>query len=365
MRRTSFYLILSCALCACELLDDGKNGAGDDPAESGDSAICLKFSAKSYEATKASFQIDTNSFILTVARSDGDVLYSGLYSNSPESLIVEPGTYNVKAVSDDSFSPAFDVPVWGDEQLVVVGKGERVLVELVCRQTNCGVRLNIAPEFLTAYPSSSLLLKSDAGKLLYSYREKRTAYFPAGKVSLLMSTGSKDETLLTRNIAGGEIFCLNISVPSDNGGSGVGGCIRLQVDTSRVYTEETYVLGGEEAGGKGSSPENAYTISQARDAVGQKGVWVAGYIVGGDLSKSNVSFQGPFKSASNLAIGPRATTATRESCLSVELKSGAVRDALNLVSNPDLLGRFVYLKGDIDPSYFGLTGIKNVTEYQF
>lgn len=352
--------MLSCALCACELLDGAKN----DTAQTSYSAICLKFSEPSFETTKAStsFQIDTNSFILTVVRSNGDVLYSGLYSDSPESLIAEPDTYNVKVVSDDSFSPAFDAPVWGDEQLVVVGKGERVLVELMCRQTNSGVRLNISPEFLTVFPSSSLLLKSDAGKLLYSYSEKRTAFFPAGKVSLLMSTGSKDETLLTRNVAGGEIFCLNISVPSD---SKSGGGIRIQVDTSRTYVNETYVLGGESGGGKGDSPENAYTISQARDAVGRKDVWVAGYIVGGDLSKSNVSFQGPFKSASNLAIGPRATTTTRESCLSVELKSGAVRDALNLVSHPDLLGRFVYLKGDIDPSYFGLTGIKNVTDYQF
>ncbi len=351
--------MLSCALCACELLDGAKN----DTVQTPDSAICLKFSEASFETTKASTSspIDTNSFILTVVRSNGDVLYSGLYSESPESLIAEPDTYNIKVVSDDSFSPAFDAPVWGDEQLVVVGKGERVLVALMCRQTNSGVRLHISPEFLTAYPSSSLLLKSDAGKLLYSYKEKRTAYFPAGKVSLLMSTGSKDETLLTRNIAGGEIFCLNINVPSD---AASGGGIRIQVDTSRTYVSETFVIGGE-GGGKGDSPENAYTISQARDAVGQKGVWVAGYIVGGDLSKSNVSFQGPFKSATNLAIGPRATTTTRESCLSVELKSGAVRDALNLVSHPDHLGRFVYLKGDIDPSYFGLTGIKNVTEYQF
>lgn len=352
--------MLSCALCACELLD----GGGKEAGQAAQSAVCLKFSEPSLKMTKASssLQIDTNSFILTVVRSNGDVLYSGLYCESPESLIVEPDTYDIKVVSENLTAPAFDCPVWGDEQLVVVGKGEKVLVELLCRQVNCGVRLNISSDFLTAYPSSSLLLKSDAGKLLYSYREKRTAYFPAGKVSLMMSTGGKDETLLTRNIAGGEIFCLNVSV-SAGGGNSSGGGIRLQVDTTRTYFSETYVLGGENSG-KGESPDNAYTISQAKDAVGQKGVWVAGYIVGGDLTKSNVSFQGPFKSASNLAIGPRATTSSRESCMSVELKDGDVRAALNLVSNPGLLGTFVCLKGDIDPSYFGLIGLKNVTDYQ-
>lgn len=360
MRKTSILLLLPCAFCACELLDGGLR----EPEPAAESALCLKFSDLELETSKAgsSLQIDTNSFILSVTGSNGNVLYSGLYCESPESLIVEPGTYDIKVVSDDSVTPSFDHPVWGDEQLVVVGKGEKVIVELLCRQVNCGMKLNISSDFLTVYPSSSLLIKSDAGKLLYSYREKRTAYFPAGKVSLIMSTGSKDETLLTRNIAAGEIFCLNVSVSAESGTSGSG--IRLQVDTTRTYFSETYVLGGEN-GGKGDSPDNAYTISQAKDAVGQKGVWVAGYIVGGDLSKSNVSFQGPFKSATNLAIGPRATTSSRESCMSVELKDGDIRTALNLVSNPGLLGTFVCLKGDIDPSYFGLTGLKNVTDYQF
>lgn len=360
MKKSFLCLALCVAMCACELLD---GAPGDGAAQEQDCAICLKFHESSYVSSKASspLQIDTNSFILTVTGPDGGVLYSGLYCDSPESLIVEPGTYNVKVVSDDSFSPAFDAPLWGDEQLVVVEKGRKSLVELLCRQMNSGVRLHIASEFLTEYPSSSLLLKSDAGKLLYSYKEKRTAYFPAGKLNLVMSTGGSDETLLTRTLAPGEIFCLNLNVAAQSSESSG---IRIRVDTTRTYTDETFVLGGE-SGGKGDSPENAYTISQAREAVGQKGVWVAGYIVGGDLTKSNVSFQGPFKSASNMAIGPRATTSSRESCLSVELKSGAVRDELNLVAHPDMLGRFVYLKGDIDPSYFGLTGIKNVTDFQY
>ena len=37
---------------------------------------------------------------------------------------------------------------------------------------------------------------------------------------------------------------------------------------------------------------------------------------------------------------------------------------LNLVDNPGLLGKRVCLRGDIVESYFGLVGIKNVTEFQ-
>jgi hypothetical protein len=47
----------------------------------------------------------------------------------------------------------------------------------------------------------------------------------------------------------------------------------------------------------------------------------------------------------------------------VELKKGAARDALNLVDNPQVLGHTVWLKGDLVESYYGIPGLKNVTEF--
>ena len=48
----------------------------------------------------------------------------------------------------------------------------------------------------------------------------------------------------------------------------------------------------------------------------------------------------------------------------MSLPVGDVRDGLNLVDNPGLLGKRVFLKGNIVASYFGLVGIKDVTEYE-
>ena len=42
-----------------------------------------------------------------------------------------------------------------------------------------------------------------------------------------------------------------------------------------------------------------------------------------------------------------------------------MRDALNLVDHPGLLGKKVYLKGDLQEAYYGIPGIKNLTEYSF
>lgn len=360
MRKILFFFLPLFLCGACNLLNEGMNNSIESIYDE-NALISLKFSGRSIFEAKSSLypSIDTNSFILTVTDASGSILYNGEYSKSPESLIVSPGTYNIKVVSEDFLKPEFDKPQWGDEQTVMVRSGERVLVELLCRQINCGVKLHISPNFLTEYPSSSLLLKSIEGKLLYSYSEKRTAYFCPGVVSLIMSTGAKDETLLSRSLGQGEMLMLNINVPSSKQESGG---MTIAVDTSRVFYNETFTLGQQNT--KGDSPDNAYTISQAQLLAGTKGVWVAGFIVGGDLTKANINFDGPFKSASNLAIGPRSNTSTRTSCMSVELKEGGVRDALNLVSNPSMLGVYVALKGDIDPSYFALVGLKNVTDYK-
>ncbi|MGN1214631.1 MAG: DUF6359 domain-containing protein [Candidatus Cryptobacteroides sp.] len=51
--------------------------------------------------------------------------------------------------------------------------------------------------------------------------------------------------------------------------------------------------------------------------------------------------------------------------MSVKLVSGDIRNALNLVDNPTLLGRKVYLKGDLVSAYYGIPGIQNITEFSF
>ena len=118
-----------------------------------------------------------------------------------------------------------------------------------------------------------------------------------------------------------------------------------------------------ESDGRGESSDNPMGITQAMSSVGEHEVWVCGYIVGGDLSSSSASFDEPFTSRTNVVLGPKSVTTSRSSCLAVQLSSGSVRDNLNLVDNPEILGRRVALKGDVVASYYGLVGIKNVVDY--
>ena len=323
--------------------------------------LFLRFSEDVFRGTRSTGEVpDTNDFILTVLDSKGGEVYRGKYGDSPGSLNVPTGSYTIEAVSVDFVAPKFSAPQYGDRQVVAVASGSDSYVELVCRQLNAGVKLNIAPDFLTTYPGGSLHLRSDDGRLLYSYSEKRIAYFNPGNVSLILSDGPADEVLLTRNVESREILVLNVSAPPP-GTSKQG--VSVSVDTTRNWTVEDFVTG--RGGDQGGDTETAYNVGQARAAAGAEDVWVCGYVVGGDLSSSSASFSPPFKSRTNLVLASRSSVTDKASCLSVQLQKGDIRDALNLVDNPDILGTEIFLKGDIVEAYYGIPGLQNITEYRF
>lgn len=136
----------------------------------------------------------------------------------------------------------------------------------------------------------------------------------------------------------------------------------MAVDTTRNWLNGSYVIGGDNSGGSGFN--DAMTVAEALKSIGSEDVWVSGYVVGGDLSSASASFEKPFSSRTNIVLGPRSSTTDRTSCLSVQLPSGDLRDALNLVDNPGMLGRKVCLRGDIVEAYYGMPGIKNITEFE-
>lgn len=312
--------------------------------------------------TRSGLEIpDTSDFLLTVRDSKGSLVYDGTYGASPESLSLNPGSYTVSVVSEEFNKPAFSLPQFGDEQCVVVSAGDVVNLKLVCRQLNSGIRLRIDSGFLTRYPDGALLLKSNFGRLMYGYAEKRIAYFNPGNVSLVLANEGKDQVLLTKTLEAQEILDLKVSVSGSGGSADEAGShgMSILVDTSRVWLSEEYVIGGGLP-----SDGNVLSVSDARSMAGEEDVYVCGYIVGGDLTSSSASFDKPFSSRTNMLIGPRSSTSDKASCMSVQLSSGDIRDALNLVDNPGLLGRKICLRGDIVEAYYGIPGIKNISEYE-
>lgn len=333
---------------------------GTDVPDGGDGRLCVSFVDGPSDMTRAKPDIpDTSEFILNIRSSGGDVIYEGLYGDCPESLTVPGGSYDISAVSCRFDRPSFDSPQFGDRQCVVVPSGGSVGVKLLCSQMNAGVRLQISDDFLTECPDAVLFLKSDAGKLMYSYSEHRTAFFPPGIISLVMSSGGEDTVLMRTELEEKDMLVVKVSV-ADSYAPERGG-ITIGLDTARVWKISDCVIGDR----VGEDEEyEVMTVAQAMRNVGMEEVWVSGYIVGGDLTSASASFELPFKSKSNILLGPKSSTVERDACLSVQLPDGAVRNALNLVDNPHLLRRKVLLKGDVVEPYFGMPGIKNTIDYQ-
>ena len=310
--------------------------------------------------TKAYLNLpDTSDFLLKITSSSGGVIYNGKYGSCPEMLDVVPGSYIVTALSSEFTKPAFDSPQFGDEQCVVVPKDGTVNVKLLCRQRNSGIRLNISSDFLTACPDASLFLKSAAGKLMYSYSERRTAYFLPGSVSLMMNSGSSDQVLMTRDMQASEMLSLDVTVSASLGGKEQG--LSMVIDTSRIWITDECMIG---AGNTGRIPDEALSVAEAREAAGLEDVWVCGYVVGGDLTSASASFSPPFESRTNILLGSRSSSNDRKSCLSVQLPDGEVRERLNLVDNPGLHGKRIAVRGDLVSAYYGIPGVKNTIEYQ-
>ncbi|MFA5524145.1 MAG: DUF6359 domain-containing protein [Tissierellales bacterium] len=91
---------------------------------------------------------------------------------------------------------------------------------------------------------------------------------------------------------------------------------------------------------------------------------VEGYIIG--IANSGPSYQteGPFSVRTNIAMADSASETDVSRILPVQLPIGDIRTALNLVDNPDNLGKKVRITGTL-MAYFSVPGLKSPTKFEF
>lgn len=370
MKKPNFCAAI--ALLAVTFSCDFSHSGGEQGQGSISIHFCEGSSFTSPDGTKSSSSSeipDTLDFLLSISDSDGNSVYDGIYGDFPRSMVVDAGSYNVSVRSIEFDPPAFSAPVYGDDQCVVIPSGGSVDVSLECTLINCGIKLSIASGFLTAYPDGVIFVKSDDGKLMYSYSESRIAYFNPGNVTVYMNEGSTDTDLFTRSLSAREILCVTISVQSSSSSSSDdeddgSGSISIGVDTTANWSSGNYTIG--QGFTDGTSSDSAMDITAAKQNVGAEDVWVYGYIVGCFKSSTNLVTEADFPLASNMAISDRRGETDRTNCMSVELKSGStLREEANLVDNPDNLGRKIFLKGTIVESYYGINGIKSISDFEW
>ena len=130
--------------------------------------------------------------------------------------------------------------------------------------------------------------------------------------------------------------------------------------------------------GCGTGPgDDVLTVAQAITTQDSQLHWVQGFIVGGIIDDNNQTTAiTPANAATALiwsAVGVRPTViiladsaSERDytKCVLVNLPTGAIRAAINLVDNPTNLGRKVKVLGKTR-TYFGLPGVRDLENYEF
>ncbi len=346
---------------ACVLIG-GCSGFVDPEEEGG--KILLSVNGESFRGLKEKIyeaksvwnsdieKLDTNNFILSIYTQDGAKVYEGKYGKRPEEIVVLPGAYDIKLYSDNFSKPAFDAPMYGDEQTVVVEKNSSIAVTLMCRQINAGLRISFTEDFKKKFLGDGLTLRDLNGEIFYPYSSYDFCYVQPGAVELLYSNDYKDTLLFSRQISQSQMLSLKLSYAPGNRTAS----LKLDMDTTKSWKNENFNVGLK-------IPTGVLTIEQAKEYIGEDNIMVFGFILGGDATENTIRVGPPFQSRTNIVIAPSMLERVRTNMFVVELPSGEIRDALNLVSNRSLLGKAVVITGNIAENYYGYPGIKGTKAY--
>ncbi len=114
--------------------------------------------------------------------------------------------------------------------------------------------------------------------------------------------------------------------------------------------------------------ENPYTVSDAITHQGENGVWVVGYIVGSAKGSIGNFIPGVTEETEDTSIFLANTENETDTNIMIPVNlpeaSTGIRDALNLVDNPENFNKKIKIKGNL-ADYFTVPGLRKPTEYEF
>ncbi len=120
--------------------------------------------------------------------------------------------------------------------------------------------------------------------------------------------------------------------------------------------------------GKGTKEDPFKVADIQKSTTDATGVWVEGYVVGwinGKAWSSGATFDntpGSDFANTNFILGASESTSTTDNAVPCAIPAGSLRDELGLGKNPSIYKKHVLVKGDVT-KYFGIRGVKNITEY--
>ncbi|MBD5195961.1 MAG: hypothetical protein HDS89_00705 [Bacteroidales bacterium] len=123
--------------------------------------------------------------------------------------------------------------------------------------------------------------------------------------------------------------------------------------------------------GTWNDPMSCYQVALGTSVEGYTAIWVTGYIVGyvntdiaSSCSDATATFTAPATVQTNILMADDPNETDWNNCISVQLPSGPVRNALNL-GNADNKGKQVTILGIIGSKYCSVYGVRSVSAYMW
>ncbi|HNR27839.1 MAG TPA: DUF6359 domain-containing protein [Bacteroidales bacterium] len=305
-----------------------------------------------------------DSYVFLLIKQGGDTLYNstvGAITGSPLSL--KPGNYTIEVYNEAFTEPAFDKPYYYGMQTAEVIGGESCEVLLICKQENAGIRVLFSEEFSGQYTTFSMNISGTGGSLKFDNTSvSKWGYFFPGTITLTLTADGFPTEPIERTIQAKYMYNFLVE-GSGSTKDNVEPVLTLSVDTTHTWISGLW--NDTEGTVRGLTKETAYTIAEARNLPGGlSDIWVCGYIVG-CYSSGGTYFYSGNESATNLALADTNSEMDKANTYPVELPAGAIRDALNLVDNPQHLSKKIWIRGNTSASYFSLPGLKSAKDYSW
>ncbi len=165
----------------------------DDKPSDGSGTLSIDYGLNTNVILKSTSD-DTEDFALEILNDQSEEVESyEQIADAPSEIELEAGTYTVHAYSEEFTQPAFETPVYGDEEEVSIVNGENSEVSLTCIQTNAGLTFDWS-DIDSLYTTYSAVVSYGSNSLEYSSTESRIGYFPTGDVEIEIILGDEEDT---------------------------------------------------------------------------------------------------------------------------------------------------------------------------
>ncbi len=168
MRKSVLFLALvSLLFASCRTRVEYETNAGLSLQLSTEGEFTQPIHTKAVDDVK----VDINEFNLSITKSsNNEVVLSDVYGHLPSVISIEPGVYNLKAVSPSTKPVAWLQPIYeGSTKNISVSAGKSTNVSIVCKLVNMKVTVMVTDRFVSEMePDFEITVENADGFLIWN-----------------------------------------------------------------------------------------------------------------------------------------------------------------------------------------------------